>query len=184
LLFSTGVGCYSVPPGKSAISKVTIEGAPSIDKDELADRITTRGSKSILGVYGFIYDYELFDRYAVRRDLARIERYMQARGFYDARVRVAQVVPDGNKVHVTIEVEEGRPIVVDSILIEGDEAVSAPVRASLRAAIEAVLPSGARLDEEKLEEAEKAAQKALSSRGYAYAVADRHTEIDLASATA
>lgn len=185
LALLTSVGCYSVPPGKSAISTVAIEGAPDIDTDDLSDRITTRETSRLLGfIYGFVYDYELFDRYALRRDLARVERYMQARGFYDAHVRVARVVPDGNKVRVTIEVEQGRPVVVDEIAISGDETVEAHARKKLRRAIENVFPKGTKLDEDKLEDAEKAAAKALTAAGHAGARVERHVEVDLASSTA
>jgi outer membrane translocation and assembly module TamA len=186
LLAATSIGCYSVPPGKSAISTVSIEGAPDIDTADLAEHIATRETKRFLGiVYGFLYDYEdFFDRYALRRDLARIERYMRARGFYDAVVRVARVVPDDDKVRVTIEVEQGKPILIESTTIVGDESVEPKVRARLRDAIEGVLPKGARLDEEKLDEAEKAAVKALTSRGHVAARVERHAEVDLASASA
>jgi outer membrane protein insertion porin family/translocation and assembly module TamA len=177
----TSVGCYSVPAGKSAVSTVEIEGAPDIDTDDLARRITTREASRFLG---FVYDAEVFDRYALRRDLARIERYMQARGFYDAQVRLARVVPDGNKVHVTIEIEQGRPVVIDELQIVGDEPASARTRKRLRHAIERILRKGENLDEEKVDEAEKAALKALGSAGHAGARVERHVEVDLASAKA
>jgi len=180
-LLVASTGCYSVPPGRNVISSVAIQGTKEIDADDLTDRIATREAKSI---FGFVYDAEPFDRYALRRDLARIERYMRARGFYDAIVRVARVVQDGKKVRVTVEVEEGRPVVVEEPEIVGDETVEAKARARLRRDIAGVLPKGARLDEEKLEEAEKAGVKVLASRGHAGARVERHAEVDLASATA
>lgn len=180
-LLVASTGCYSVPPGRNVISSVAIQGAKEIDTDDLTDHIATREAKSI---FGFVYDAEPFDQYALRRDLSRIERYMRARGFYDAVVRVARVVQDGEKVRVTIEVEEGRPVVVQEPEIVGDEAVEARARQRLRRAIEGVLPTGARLDEDKLEEAQKAAVKVLASRGHAGARVQRHAEVDLASATA
>lgn len=180
-LLAASTGCYSVPEGRNVISSVAIEGAVEIDKDDLTERIATREAKSFLG---FVYDAEPFDRYALRRDLARIERYMRARGFYDAIVRVARVVMDGDKVRVTIEVEEGRPVVVDETAIEGEDKVEARTRERVRTAISDVLPKGARLDEDKLDEAEKAAVKALASRGHAGAHVQRHAEVDLATATA
>ena len=101
-----------------------------------------------------------------------------------AQIRVARVVPDGNKVHITIEVSEGRAVTVDEVAIEGDEAALPAAREELRSAIATVLPKGARLDEDKLDEAEKAATKALTSRGHAAAKVQRHAEVDLATATA
>ncbi len=181
LLLGTATGCYRVPEGKLAIDTVTIDGVPSIDDEDLEERITTRETKRFVG---FVYEYDLFDRYALRRDLARIERYLHARGFYDAKVRVARVVQDGKKVHITIEVAEGRPVTVADVAFEGDEAVESAARDALRAEVASILPKGDRLDEEKLDEAEKTATRALSSRGHAAAAVQRHAEVDLASATA
>ncbi len=181
LLLGTATGCYRVPEGKLAIDTVTIDGVPSIDDEDLEERITTRKTKRFVG---FVYEYDLFDRYALRRDLARIERYLHARGFYDAEVRVARVVQDGKKVHITIEVAEGRPVTVADVAFEGDEAVESAARDALRAEVASILPKGDRLDEEKLDEAEKTATKALTSRGHAAAAVQRQAEVDLASATA
>ena len=181
LLLGTATGCYRVPDGKLAIDTVTIEGIPDIDDDDLEERITTRKTKRFVG---FVYEYDLFDRYALRRDLARIERYLHARGFYDGEVRVARVIQDGKKVHITIEVAEGRPVTVAETSFEGDEALEPQVRDALRAEVATILPKGARLDEDQLDEAEKTATKSLTSRGHAAATVQRHAEVDLASATA
>ena len=179
MLLAASTGCYSLPAGKSVISSVAIDGTSEIDKDDLAEHIATREAKTFLG---FVYDAEPFDRYALRRDLSRIERYMRARGFYDGRVRVARVVVDGAKVRVTVEVEEGRPFIVDEPSIAGDDALDAALRLQLRAAITGLLPKGARLDEDRLDEDEKAAVKVLAARGHAGAKVQRHAEVDLASA--
>jgi outer membrane protein assembly factor BamA len=181
IVLGASTGCYRVPAGESEVATVKIEGVPSIDEEDLETRITTRAGSRFLF---YTYEYERFDRYALRRDLARIERYMHARGFYDAEVRVARVLPDGKKVHITIEVSEGRPVTVDGVTFEGDEAVEQRARDELRAAVTAILPKGARLDEDKLDEAEKAATKTLTSRGHAAARVQRAAEVDLATATA
>ena len=185
LLLATATGCYRVPEGKAAIASIEVEGAKSLDHEEIEDRIITRETSRFLGfVYGFVYDYELFDRYALRRDLARIERYMRARGFYDAQVRVARVVPDGNKVHIHIEVSEGKRATVESITFPNDASIDPRTQAELRREVEGVLAVGANLDEDKLDEAEKAATKLLSSRGHAAAKVERKAEVDLATSTA
>lgn len=181
MLLAASTGCYRIPDGQSAIEAVTIKGARDIDVDDLAEHITTRESSSFLGI---IYSHELFDRYALRRDLARIERYLHARGYYDAMVRLARVIPDEDKVRVIIEVTEGRLTTVESTTVAGDEAVEASARRRLHRAVEKVLPKGGPLDEDKLAAAEKAALKALTSRGHAGARVERHVEVDLATATA
>lgn len=181
VLLAASTGCYKVPAGGNVISSVVIQGTKEVDAEDLAEHLATREATT---VFGFVYDAEPFDRYALRRDLGRVERYMRARGFYDAVVRVARVVMDGDKVRVTIEVEEGKPVVVNAPVIVGDEAVERTARERLRREIEVALPSGAWLDEDKLEEAEKAAVKVLASRGHAGARVERHAEVDLATATA
>ena len=44
---------------------------------------------------GVIYDYEVFNRYVLEKDLQRIERYYRARGYYRARAQAARVVFSG-----------------------------------------------------------------------------------------
>src|SRR4051812_28837088 len=77
------MGCYRVPAGKRAVDEVVIQGTREIDVDELYDRIATRESSRFLGIFeGVAFDYEIFDPFALRRDLERIERYLRARGYY------------------------------------------------------------------------------------------------------
>ena len=77
-----GTGCYSVPAGKSAVSDVAVKGLQDIDEDDLEDRLATRQSSKFLGIFsGVVFEYETFDRHALQRDLARIERYLRARGY-------------------------------------------------------------------------------------------------------
>ena len=62
----------------------------------------------------------------VRRtlDLQQGERYYQARGFYEARVRAGRVVYlSPTDVRVTVEVEEGSPAVIGKVVVVAVEAV-------------------------------------------------------------
>lgn len=182
---ATSLACYRVPADQRAVAHVTIEGTHDVDDEELEGKIVTRPSPKLLGLfYGVVYDYERFDRFALRRDLARIERWLRARGFYEAKVHVARVLVHGNKVDVTIEVDQGPPVVVDDVAIEVDASVGEDVRARLRHRVSAILARGIPLDEDKLAEAEKAGLRALTSRGYAAAKSKRRTEVDLATHTA
>ena len=185
VLIALCFGCFKIPENKQAVASVEIEGAPSVDHDDLLSRIATRETSKGLGIfYGFLYDYTLFDRYALRRDLQRIERTMRARGFYDAKVHVARVTQQGDKVKVVVEVEEGPPVLVDTVAFTGDRELDEPTHRRLDVAIAEVVPKGARLDEDKLEETETKLRKVLTARGHAAAKVDRHVEVDLASSTA
>jgi outer membrane protein assembly factor BamA len=187
-LLATGVsalvasGCYQVPAGRSAVASIDIEGVSATEEDDIKDRIATVESPKFLGlVRGFVYDYALFDRYALRRDLSRAERYLQARGYYEAKVRAARIVEAGNKVHVAIEVDEGEPVTVATVVIAGGEALDASVRRELSSAATDHVPPGGRFDQDEFAEAETAVRAALTSRGYAAATVTRRAEVDLAA---
>lgn len=185
LALLASAGCYRIPEGQSAIDTVDLRGTHAIDDDELAERIITRESPRFLGLFsGVVYEYELFDRYALRRDLLRIERYLKAHGYYDAKVRASRVVPVGKKVQVTIEIIQGDPIVVGEVVLEGAAALDATSQAKVQASVASILPKGAPLDEEKFAETEKAVLGAMTARGHAAAKVKRVAEVDLATHTA
>jgi outer membrane protein insertion porin family/translocation and assembly module TamA len=171
-----------VPPGKSSVASVTIEGTHDVDTDDLDDKIATRASPRFLGMFrGIVYEHETFDRHALRRDLLRIERWLVARGYHEAHVKVARVVENGDKVHVTLEVEQGPAVIVDATNIEGADGIEKDAQERVRERIASVLAIGAPLDEDKLAEAEKAAVHALTANGYAQAKVTRRAEVDLAT---
>lgn len=175
-----GPGCYRVPADKRAVADVKIEGTHDIDEDELLDRIATREGSRFLGIFdGVVYEYEIFDQYALRRDLQRIERYLRARGYYDAHVYAARVVEKGNKVYVTIAVDQGQPVLVDSIGFAETTPVDEKTRKAIRINVARILPLGDRFDEDKFEESERAAVKGLTSTGHAAAKVKRSAEVDL-----
>ncbi|MDF2695604.1 MAG: outer membrane protein assembly factor YaeT precursor [Labilithrix sp.] len=180
LLAFAGSACYRVPSGKKAVASVSIEGTHDIDDEDLEDSIATRESSRFLGIFdGVIYEYEIFDQYALRRDLQRIERYLRAQGFYDAHVYAARVETQGNKVRVTIGVDQGEPVLVDSIAIAEKTPVDEKTRQAIRTAIATVLRIGHRLEEEKFANSESAAVKGLTSTGHAAAKVTRQAEVDL-----
>src|SRR5690554_7042541 len=58
------------PPRSTLFPYTTLFRSRGVDLDELYDRIATRESPRFLGIFeGVVYDYELFDQHALRRDL-------------------------------------------------------------------------------------------------------------------
>ncbi len=177
-----GAGCYRVPENKAAVASVSIEGVSTSDEDALADRIATRATERFLGIFSGVYfEYETLDRFALRRDLARIERYLRARGFYDAQVRAARVVPDGDKVHVTIEVSPGEPVLVGEVLVEGDGQLEAATRKAVRDASTSAMKPGDLFAEDAYDATEKAVLRAMTARGHAQAKIEKRAEVDMAT---
>ncbi|WP_437339441.1 autotransporter assembly complex protein TamA [Sorangium sp. So ce394] len=180
-----------------AIEEVSFDGDEVISGDELADRIATAESSHLLGGAlepvpilsiwdALTVEYERFDRFVLERDMARIERYYRARGFYNARARAARVQRTGGpgkegRVRVRIVVSEGQPVKIASVdlqwrdwtLEKGKDVVRPVTDAKAR------LRVGERLDEEQYEELKKALLRVLTDRGFAYATVEGHVDVDL-----
>src|SRR5678816_1159968 len=87
-------GCASIPDKRSAVNSVTVHGASKIDASDVEDKLATMPSPKFLGLFrGVVYDYELFSRPTLQRDLARVERFYRARGYYDAHATAGLVTP-------------------------------------------------------------------------------------------
>src|SRR5688572_26935355 len=96
-----------------------------------------------------MFDYELFDRYVLERDLQRIERYYRSRGFYRSHVRAGRVSASGQrKVSVEIVVEEGPPTLVGRIDVHGLDGLPADVAEDAEREVASVLDIGDRFEEE------------------------------------
>ena len=179
-------GCSQLAEGRYAVDDVTIRGTSKIASSDLEDVLATTPSSKLFGVFrGVAFDYQLYDYNVLQRDLARVERYYRARGFYDAHARAGHVF-EGKDAHVDVEiiVEEGAPVKNRGLTLNGMEGLSPALVAAVTAAVKAKLPPGEPFDEDKYEEAEKDARKALTDRGYAFAKVERDVFVDIVRHTA
>jgi outer membrane protein assembly factor BamA len=133
-------------------------------------------------------EWPLFDRALFDRDLERVERWYRARGYYDARVLDVRFDPQqaatddrlpapdegerpcssddtGCKVAVTIQVEEGEPIKVVEVVIEGAEQLDGKVRRQLRKAMR--LAPEDRFDEALYDRSKAALEQVLRDSSFA-----------------
>src|SRR5438552_18527202 len=174
-------GCASIPTGRAAIDRVSVHGAKQLDGSDVEDKLATMPSTKFLGFFrGVVYDYELFSRAKLQRDLARVERYYRARGYYDAHATAGLVTfPKPEHVRVDIYVEEGPPVVTQPHKIEGLAEVPKAVADAVLKAADTALPQGAPFDEDKFEQAENDVHRALTDHGYAYAKVKRDALVDV-----
>ena len=175
------VACTSVPPGRSAVDSVNLKGNDAIDSDDLREKLATAASPRFLGIFaGIVYDYNVFDRFVLDRDLQRIERYYRARGYYQARVRAGRVFfISPHKVKVEIVIDEGRPTLVDRVDFHGLEGLPEAAAEEARGAARAVLSRQQVFEEQKFSDAEEALRNALANHGYAYVKVQRAADVDL-----
>ncbi len=164
-----------------SVDDVTVRGAKKVDDGDVVDSIATTESEKFLGLFrGVIYEYSLFDRNVLQRDLARVEAFYRSKGYYNAHARAGRVhVKDDQHVRVEIVVEEGEPVLVRSVRVDGLENVPKDIADIARRAAKTTLKEGAPFEQEQFEKALGAVRRALSDRGYAYAKVKNDATVDI-----
>jgi outer membrane protein assembly factor BamA len=179
-LAALALGCTRAPTQRFNLESLKVIGNEQVEDEEIEERIASRETPKFLGLFpGVIYDYEVFNRFVLERDLQRIERYYQSRGYYQARARAAHVFRSGAKVRVEIVVEEGRPVLLGRVDIHGLERLSPTLRDEARASVNAELPLGEPFEEEALDRANKALARFLGDAGYAQAKVRKSADVNL-----
>ncbi|MFA6770591.1 MAG: BamA/TamA family outer membrane protein [Bacteroidales bacterium] len=98
------------------VRKITFKGNKSFQKNFLLDKMALKEVSSLKSLLTkdepFIYSSEL-----VNADLQRLVSIYQSEGFIDATATLLPLKVNDKKqtVNITIEIEEGRPVIVDSI---------------------------------------------------------------------
>jgi outer membrane protein assembly factor BamA len=180
-LVTGAAGCATIPNGRSSIDGVTLHGAGRVDDSDVTDKLATAPSPKFLGLFrGVVYEYELFSRATLQRDLARVERFYRARSYYDAHAVACLVTRiDPKHVKVDIYVEEGEPVLNQPSKLEGIDELPKEVSGAVTTAAGDALPPGKPFDEAEFEQAENDVKRALTDRGYAYAKVERDALVDL-----
>ncbi len=174
-------GCATLPPGRSAVDGVSVEGGEGVDGDDAAEKMATAPSPRFLGLFrGVVYDYEIYDERVLARDLERIERYYRARGYYAAKVRAARVEKTGeHRVRVAIEVEEGPAFLVRSVHVKGLETLTPQTAAAIRATVRRELKEGEIFEESVFERTGGLLSWALKDKSYALAKIEKDAAVDV-----
>lgn len=177
------LGCHKVPEGRSAVNEVDIRGADKVDEGEITDKIATTESEKLLGLFrGVLYEYSVFDRNVLQRDLARVESIYRSKGYYEAHARAGRIFHlDDSHVRVEIVVEEGPAVVVRTVRLDGLEGtgVSKEIIQIAQRSAEEQLPKDKPFAEEAFDKAVGAVRRALTDRGYAYAKVKNDAVVDI-----
>jgi outer membrane protein assembly factor BamA len=181
LAATASVGCASIPQGTAAIDDVSVQGNHKLSNGDVEDKMATAASPKFLGVLrGVVYDYEIFDRSVLQRDLERVERFYRARGFYEAHVRAGRLRYRNDKhVEVTVDVEEGLPVLIHEIQVDGLAGLPLSVTKAVRAQMNLLLKQGKPFEEDPFTKAENEMKRALTDHGYAWAKVERSADVDL-----
>jgi outer membrane translocation and assembly module TamA len=173
--------CSKIPPGRSAVDSVRIANAHELSAGDIESKLATQASPKFLFLFpGLVYDYEVYDEAVLQRDMARVVRIYQSRGFFGAHARVGEVQRVGpDHVRVTILVDEGPATTNRNVTLVGLEGLPPDVAAGARSAAASLLPAGARFDEQAFEKSKDDLRRALTDRGYAYAAVEGQVEVDV-----
>jgi len=177
------LGCASIRDRRFALRSINISGNHAVDADEVRAEIASQESTRFLGLFpGVVYDYEIFDRYVLERDLQRIERYFRARGFYHAKVRAGRVFyKSARQVEVEILIDEGSPTIVRRIDLHGLEGLPAPLVKQTTLRIETNLGVGRRFEEIVFASTESDLTALFSNAGLAFVKIRRSADVDLSN---
>jgi outer membrane protein insertion porin family/translocation and assembly module TamA len=174
-------GCKKIPEGRSAVNEVQIRGTNQVDEDEVEDKIATSESPKFLMLFrGILFEYAIFDRFVLQRDLARVEAFYRSKGYYDVHARAGRIHQlDDKHVRVEVVVEEGPPVVVKSVHVDGLDGIPASIADRARRAAASGLPLDKPFAEEDFKKTEGNVRRALTDYGYAYANVTSDAAVDI-----
>jgi outer membrane protein assembly factor BamA len=175
------VACATIPARRYATESISVTGNAALDSQDILEHIASRETPRFLGLFqGVMYDYEVFDRYVLERDLQRIERFYRSRGFYRCHVRAGRVFTSGRrKVEIEIVVEEGPPTLVGRVDVHGLEGTPLEVQEGAERAVRRALDVGDRLEEEPFDTAAEDLKRVFADNGHAYVKVKRAADVDM-----
>jgi outer membrane protein assembly factor BamA len=167
LAFSCGSASHA---GRQVVTAVDIRGDTTGEEAELRRGIATRKGAS-------------YDPGTLEKDLARIQRFYRARGYYDATTRAARALTDDrDRVSVEIVVEPGAPVRVTRIDLPGIEGLPKSAIENAHDALE--LKIGSPLDERGFHEDARALETALANDGFAFVRVEERATVAVTHKTA
>lgn len=175
-----GGACAQKPyPREPVVEELTIEGLDGVDLERLREGLATQESQRLLLIWdGVAHDYETLDQAVLRTDLERIERFLRARGYYEARVTTARVTrTDEHHVRVEVTVDRGSPVLTRSLRLTGVEKVDIDAATKTLTAIR--LERDQPFDEDGFEASKDNIANTLADNGYAYSKVEGEVQVDV-----
>ncbi len=202
LTFFLSACAASIPAGKYGVTSLELEGVEAMDPDALEACLSTHerpqfgfsigtdaepecnkppfdASRIPVDLWAWPWtDWPVFDEALLDRDIDRIERWYEARGYYDAVVTNTETTPDpeDQEIAIRITVAEGEPVLVHSITVIGMEAL--PERVQERVMRAMLLAPGDRFDEQTYDASKERIGRTLIEASYAKVTIQGRVDID------
>ncbi|HVR18630.1 MAG TPA: POTRA domain-containing protein, partial [Polyangiaceae bacterium] len=171
-------GCRSWPT-RPVVDEIELSGADDVDTDPLVEGLATAETPLLFGLIPRVLEYSTYDPAVLAKDLERIERFLRARGYYEAKVLAARVVhTDEHYVRVELEVHEGALVRVRRVDPAGIALLPVEI---VGAAVSAVrMKQGDPFDEAEFEADKKRLLRVLNDGGFAFAKIQAKGRVDIA----
>lgn len=160
-------------PGDKEVMDLRFEGNHAFSGDELSLRVNTTESswaRRKLRIFGA---RRCLDSNELPRDVYRLRVLYHNAGFYDAQVDTTVTPLGPNAVRVTFRINEGKPIIIDSLGVEGLDSV--PVRGRVLAGLWSA--PGRRFDQGRLQADMDTIVARLQNNGYPLASIIRNYDL-------
>jgi outer membrane protein assembly complex protein YaeT len=146
------------------VTRFSFKGVKAVKEAQLKSVLATGASSKL--PWG---QKRYFSREQFEADMKRIVAYYKDRGYPDARVRSFDVKlsDDQNSVAITVNIDEGEPLRVERVVLDGFESLPEQHRRTLDTKLP--LTTGQPLDRALLQASREAALDELRDHGYAYA---------------
>ncbi|HEX6766709.1 MAG TPA: POTRA domain-containing protein [Polyangiaceae bacterium] len=161
------------------VDEIEVNGADDLDTDPLVEGLATQETPLLFGVIPRVLEYSTYDPGVLAKDLERIERWLRARGYYEAKVVAARVVHvDEHHVRVEIDVQEGELVKVRRVDPAGIALL--PPEVAGRAVSSLRMKTGDPFDEAEFEADKKRLLRVLNDGGFAFAKLTAKGRVDIA----
>lgn len=203
-------GCATIPDGRYGVDRLELRGVEQLDVFALRACLATKERPSLsidlsrapapscgeppfdarrihLPLWRWPWtSWPLYDPSVFERDLARIERWYRARGYYGARVLSSASTPEDalygsptseEKIGLKVAIAEGEPVRIESTAMEGNDTLDEPLGKSLLEVLDELSP-GDRFDEALYDDIQRTLLRTLRNAGHAGAEVKGHVDID------
>lgn len=176
---AVALGCRQYP-AQPVVADVDIAGADELDVRELENGLSTTETPRLFGFLPRVLEYSTYDPAVLARDLERAERWLRARGYYEAKVRAARVVHiDSHHVRVELDILLGEPVIVRRVDPAGfallPSEILGPAVSSIKIREDEIF------DEARFDADKRALLRVLTDGGYAFAKVHAKARVDIAA---
>jgi outer membrane protein assembly factor BamA len=170
-------GCQSWPQ-RPVVSKIELSGADDVDTEPLVEGLATAETPLLFGVIPGVLEYSTYDPGVLAKDLERAERFLRARGYYEAKVTATRVVhTDEHHVRVEIEVHQGELVKVRRVDPAGIALLPVEIVGSAVSALR--MKPGDAFDEAAFDADKQRLLRVLNDGGFAFAKIQAKGRVDI-----